>query len=63
MNGYDPPILPGITQIGTGQVTVGAAAGVVLRSLNGLYSTAGQYATIGLRHRTGGEWVLSGSLA
>lgn len=52
-----------IFQYGAGQVTVTTGSGVTLRSFSGRVSTAGQYATIGLRQRAIDEWVLSGGLA
>lgn len=50
-----------VFQAGAGQVTVTAAAGVVLRAVNGTRTQA-RYATATLRKRAADEWVLSGEV-
>lgn len=52
-----------VFQLGAGQITIAAGAGVTLRSDGSKVVTAGQYATAGLRKRATDEWVLSGDLA
>lgn len=48
-----------IYQLGAGQVTVAAGAGVTLRTPNGA-KTAKQYSQIALRYRGSDIWVVSG---
>lgn len=48
-----------VRQMGAGQITVAAGAGVTLRAPNGA-KTAHQYSTVGLIKRATDEWVLGG---
>ncbi len=52
-----------VYQAGAGTITVAAGSGVLRRSFGDKYSTAGQYASIGLRMSTADVWVFTGSLA
>lgn len=52
-----------VHQYGAGQITIAGAGGVTVVSPGGVYSTAVQYATIGLRQRKQDVWVLTGDLA
>lgn len=51
-----------VVQVGAGQTTIVAGAGVTLRPA-GTLATRAQWATIGLRQRATNEWVVSGDLA
>ena len=51
-----------VCQMGQGTVTLAPDSGVQLLSDGGSLSTAGQYATIGLRHRAPNMWIVSGDL-
>lgn len=48
-----------VMQLGAGQVTIAAGAGVTLRAPNGA-KTAAQYSTLGVRQRAANEWVVTG---
>lgn len=50
-----------VCQLGTGQVTVAAAAGVTIRTSSSL-TTRTQYSCASIRKRATDEWVLSGDL-
>lgn len=50
-----------IQQVGAGQVTIAAGAGVTLRTPRSL-TTRAQYSTIRLRMRLSNEWVLDGDM-
>ncbi len=52
-----------IFQLGAGQTTIAAGAGVTRRSDGAKVKIAGQYGTVSLRQRAIDEWVLSGDLA
>lgn len=52
-----------VFQLGAGQITVAAGAGVTFLSDGGKVKTAAQYASIGLRQRAIDTWVLTGDLA
>lgn len=51
-----------VTQVGAGQVTIVAGAGVTLRAAVGL-KTAAQWAVVRLRQRAANEWVVDGAAA
>lgn len=50
-----------VCQLGAGQVTIVAGAGVTLRTPSSL-TTRAQYSSVGLRKRATDEWVVSGDL-
>lgn len=52
-----------IAQVGAGQVTVAAGAGVTINSAGALLKTRAQYSAISLRKRATDTWLLSGDLA
>lgn len=52
-----------ILQLGTGQITIAAPAGVTLSAPGDQHTTASQFATITLRKRDKDFWVLSGGLS
>jgi hypothetical protein len=49
------------SQMGAGQVTITAGAGVTIRTASSL-TTRAQYSTVSVRKRATDEWVLSGDL-
>lgn len=49
-----------IVQMGAGQITIAAGAGVTIRSRGAALKSAGQYAVLSLRKRATDEWVLTG---
>ncbi len=51
-----------ILQLGAGQTTIVAGAGVTLRSAGGRLKLAGQYSSAALRMRASNEWVIVGDL-
>lgn len=51
-----------ILQLGAGQTTIVAGAGVTLRSAGGRLKLAGQYSSAALRMRASNEWVVVGDL-
>lgn len=51
-----------VVQIGAGQTTIGAGAGVTVRSQGGRYRLTGQFAQAGLFKRDWDEWVIAGDL-
>lgn len=51
-----------IVQLGTGQTTIAAAAGVTIRSLAGALKIAAQYGAASIVKRGTDEWVAFGSL-
>lgn len=55
--------LIGIDQIGAGQTTIVAGAGVTIRSSGSLVKVKGQYSSASLRKRATDEWVLVGDLS
>lgn len=55
-------VIPEILQLGAGQVTIAAGAGVTIRSSGGLLKLTGQYSAASLRKRATNEWVLTGDL-
>lgn len=53
-----------VTQIGVGVTTIQpVSGGVTIRSVSGLRTLAGQYASVSLRKRATDEWMLVGDLA
>ena len=52
-----------IIQTGAGQVTVAAASGVILNSLNGNKKSSGRYGRIDLLNVSANTWILTGDLA
>jgi hypothetical protein len=50
-----------IVQMGAGQVTVAAGAGVTLNNASSQFKTSGQYATVGILNVGTDSYVLSGS--
>jgi hypothetical protein len=53
----------GVRQYGTGQVTITAADGVILRSRGSVFRTAGQYAEASITKRAANEWIVTGDLS
>lgn len=51
-----------VLQLGAGQTTIVAGAGVTLRSAGGRLKLAGQYSSAALRMRASNEWVVVGDL-
>ncbi|MET3352386.1 UNVERIFIED_ORG: hypothetical protein ABID33_000269 [Xanthobacter viscosus] len=51
-----------LIQMGAGQTTIAAGAGVTIRSFGGKLKLSGQYAQASLYKRGTDEWVLAGSL-
>ncbi len=51
-----------VDQMGAGQVTLAAGAGVTLRSRGGAYKLTAQYSVASLRKRADDEWVVVGDL-
>jgi hypothetical protein len=51
-----------LRQYGSGQLTVVADTGVIIRSRGNVYKFAGQYAEAVLTKRSTDEWILSGDL-
>lgn len=49
-------------QNGAGEITIGAAGGVDLRSRGGIYTSAGQYAVLTAVKVAADEWVLAGDI-
>jgi hypothetical protein len=52
-----------VSQLGTGQITIVAGAGVTLNSPGSLVHTRVQYSVLSLRKLTTNTWILSGDLA
>lgn len=52
-----------LTQIGAGQTTIVAGAGVTLRSFGGALKLLGQYAGASLYQRAANDWVVQGALS
>lgn len=50
-----------IAQIGAGQVTIAAGAGVTLRTSSSL-TTRAQYSALSIRQRATDDWILSGDM-
>jgi len=50
-----------VSQMGAGQVTITAGAGVTIRTPSSL-TTRAQYSTVSVRQRAQDEWVLSGDM-
>lgn len=51
-----------IHQLGAGQVTIAAGAGVTIRTRGGALKSAGQNAVMSLRKRSTDEWIIAGDL-
>lgn len=60
---YDVGTILEVYQMGAGQVTLVAGAGVTLRTSTGTLTTRAQYSTVSLRQRATNEWVVSGDLS
>jgi hypothetical protein len=52
-----------VFQLGAGQITITAGAGVTMRSDGGKLKTTAQYASASLRKRATDEWVVAGDLS
>lgn len=52
-----------IAQMGAGAVTIAAASGVTINSLDSAVTTSGQYAVVGLKKIGTNVWLLSGALS
>ena len=60
---YDIGAVIEVCQIGAGQVTLVAGAGVTLRTPTGTLTTRAQYSTVSIRKRGTDEWVVAGDLS
>lgn len=52
-----------IAQMGAGAVTIAAASGVTINSLDSAVTTSGQYAVVGMKKIGTNVWLLSGALS
>lgn len=52
-----------VAQLGAGQVTIVAGAGVTIQSAGTLVKTRAQYSAVSLRKRATDTWLLAGDLA
>jgi hypothetical protein len=52
----------GLDQIGAGQITVAAGAGVTIQSRSSMVKLTGQYSGATLRKRSTNVWLLTGDL-
>lgn len=55
--------LIGVDQLGAGQTSIVAGAGVTIRSSGSWLKARGQYSSLSLRKRATDEWVLVGDLS